>query len=191
MKIIQIGANSGNDDVQDFIFKNKNSIELVILVEPIPFIINNLKNQYNNINNVIIENIAISNNNDNNFILYYEENSNYEVSSFSKQHLLDHGCEMNKIKNIIVESITFNNLMEKYNLNYLDYLYIDTEGLDVDIIESIDFKKYKIQNLIFESNHTDGAFKKGENYNRVCNYLNNLGYTIENFNSLNTIAKLK
>jgi hypothetical protein len=42
--------------------------------------------------NIVIENIAISDEPTSEFILYYEEDSNYELSSFSKQHILDHGC---------------------------------------------------------------------------------------------------
>ena len=45
MNIIQIGANNGKDNVFDFIKENKDSLELAILIEPIPFIINELTSQ--------------------------------------------------------------------------------------------------------------------------------------------------
>jgi FkbM family methyltransferase len=190
MKIIQIGANSGNDYVFDFISKNYNEIELAILVEPIPFIINELKNQYEIYNNIIIENIAISDESISDFTLYYEENSNYEVSSFSKQHILDHGCPEYKIKSVIVPSLTINQLLDKYNIIELDYLYIDTEGLDVHILSSIDYFKYKINNIIFEIAHTDGANRQGSNYLEITNYLKNLGYSLTFIDNLNIKASL-
>ena len=80
MKIVQIGANSGNDSVFDFINKNQHDIDLAILIEPIPYIIDDLKNKYNTFNNIEIENIAISDVESDMFTLFYEENSNYEVN---------------------------------------------------------------------------------------------------------------
>ena len=35
-------------------------------------------------------------------------------------------------------------------MNTIDRLYIDVEGYDVDIINSIDFSKYKVNRLRFE-----------------------------------------
>lgn len=190
MKLIQIGANSGKDDVFNFILNNKSCIDLVILVEPIPFIINNLKQNYESIDNIIIENIAISDEDVSEFVLYYEENSNYEVSSFSKRHILNHGCPEHKIKSINVPCLTINQLLEKHNLVELDYLYIDTEGLDVHIIASIDYSKYKINNIIFETAHTDGVNTRGINYSEIMNYLNSLGYSLTPQDNLNMKASL-
>ena len=190
MKLIQVGANSGNDDVFNFISENRNDIDLAILIEPIPFIIDTLKNSYKSFNNIIIENIAISDEDTSEFILYYEENSNYEVSSFSKKHLLDHGCPDYKIKSLNVPCLTINQLLEKYNINELDYLYIDTEGLDVHIISSIDYSKYKIKNIIFEIAHTDGANNRGSNCSEILQYLDNLGYSLTPLDNLNVKASL-
>jgi hypothetical protein len=80
--------------------------------------------------------------------------------------------------------------MNKYDLEIIDYLFIDTEGLDVHIIASIDFIKYKIKNIIFEAVHTDGAFNRGENFNKICSYLNQLGYNLSNIDQLNIKASL-
>ena len=148
MKIIQIGANNGKDEVFDLINQNRFNIESVILIEPIPFIIDDLKNQYKDLDNVSIESIAINDDpNSKHLTLYYIENSNYEVSSFNKEHVIRHKPEdeTNEIKSLDIPCMTFNNIMEKYNLTDLDYLFIDTEGLDTYIINSIDFNKYNIK----------------------------------------------
>ena len=191
MKIIQIGANSGNDNTSKFIIENINNIQLAILVEPIPFILDELSNNYKNVPNCIIEPIAIAANEDELILkLYYEDNSNYEVSSFSKKHILDHGCAEEKIKSIDVKSMTVNKLMEKHNLTELDYLFIDTEGMDVWIIASLDFSKYKFKNIIFETAHTDGAKNKGYNYNEIVNYLKSIGYGVRDIDGMNAMATL-
>jgi len=182
MKIIQIGANNGKDEVFDLINQNKFNIELAILIEPIPFIIDDLKTQYKDLNNVSIENIAINDDpNSKHLTLYYIENSNYEVSSFNKEHVIEHKPkdEINEIKSLDVPCMTFNNIMEKYNLIDLDYLFIDTEGLDVHIIASIDFQKYNIKNIIFEQMHADGPFKIGNNAEQTLKYLKQLGYEFQ------------
>jgi FkbM family methyltransferase len=190
MKLVQIGANSGKDSVFSFITENRNDIELAILIEPIPFIINDLTQQYESYDNIIIENIAISDNEASEFTLYYEENSNYEVSSFSKQHILDHGCPEYKIKSILVPCLTINQLLDKYNIIELDYLYTDTEGLDAHILSSINYAKYKINNIIFEVAHTDGVNKNGSNYSEITNCLVNLGYSLTQVDNLNIKASL-
>ena len=152
MKIIQIGANNGKDHVFDFIEKNQNSIELAVLVEPIPFIIDELKSQYKNINNIIVENIAITQDEDlNSMDLYYLKDSNYEVSSFNKYHVINHkpNGSTYELDSLSVPCMTINKLMEKHNIQNLDYLFIDTEGLDVHIIASLDFNKYKVKYITF------------------------------------------
>lgn len=193
MKVIQIGANNGKDNTFDFLKENKSTLELVILVEPIPFIIDELELQYKDINNVIIENIAI--NNDENvkeMILYYLGDSNYEVSSFNKDHVITHKPPGSSfpLEYLEVPCFTINTLMNKYNLDVVDYLFIDTEGMDVFIIANINFEKYKFKNIIFEAVHTDGAFCKGANFDKICNYLTQLGYKLSNIDQLNIKASL-
>jgi FkbM family methyltransferase len=190
MKIIQIGSNDGNDNVKQFINENQNNIDLVVLVEPIPFILDKLKENYKDFNNIFIENIAISDNELEKFTLYYEEGSNYELSSFRKQHLIDCQCSLERIKSIDVKCLTVNQLFEKYNIDTLDYLHIDTEGLDVHIISSIDFSKFKIKNIIFEAIHTDGTQKVGTNYMEITKYLTELGYNLSQTDGLNIKATL-
>jgi FkbM family methyltransferase len=192
MNLIQIGANSGNDAVNDFIKENQSLIHLAILVEPMPFVLNDLNLRYQFIDNVVIESIAIvDNESENTLTLYYEDNSiNYEVCSFSKKHLLDHGCPESKIKSIDVDAMTVNKLMEKYNLTEIDHLFIDTEGLDAHIIASLDFTKYIFKNITFEVAHTDGANTRGSNFSQITEYLRSLGYTLTIIDHLNMKASL-
>ncbi len=191
MKVIQIGANNGKDAVYDLVLANKDIVSLVVLVEPIPFILEDLKNQYGSVPNVHIENIAICDVKDNShFTIYYEEGSNYEVSSFSKKHLIDHGCPEFKIREMLVPCMTVNQLLDKYKIETLEHLFIDAEGLDVHILASIDFEKYKISNIVFEGAHTDGVRTRGQNYFETIKYLQSLGYIIEVLNGLNVRAFL-
>ena len=48
------------------------------------------------------------------------------------------------------EGITFSDLCEKYNITSIDYLQIDTEGFDTEIILDIDFSKIDIKKIKYE-----------------------------------------
>ena len=58
-----------------------------------------------------------------------------------------------------VKIVVFNDLVEKYNISEIEYLFIDTEGYDYQIIKSIDFNKTKINKVKFEYKHLDDTFK--------------------------------
>lgn len=192
MKIIQIGANNGKDATFDFINEHNNILELAIIVEPIPFsdIQESLKEQYSNINNSIIENIAITSQEIKSMPLYYLKDSNYEVSSFSYEHTRQHSPNLNEypVCKMEVPCCTLNQLMEKYSVVDLDYLFIDAEGLDVHIIGSINFELYNIKNIIFEAVHADGPFQSTENLKSITDYLNVLEYQLEQYDDFCLIA---
>jgi len=61
---------------------------------------------------------------------------------------------------IKVDCITFNDLMEMCGINYVDFISIDTEGNEIDIIRSIDFDKYYINIILVERNFGDEGMSK-------------------------------
>lgn len=192
MNIIQIGANNGKDETFNFIKDHKNEIELAVIIEPIPFanVIDPLKEQYKEIDNDVIENIAISLDEKEFMTLYYLENSNYEVSSFNSHHTKAHSPNLEEfpLKEMQVPCSTINQIIDKYNIKKLDYLFIDAEGLDVHIIGSIDFNACDINNIIFECVHTDGPFKSEDNLKEIYGYLRNIGYKLEKYDDFCLIA---
>lgn len=161
MKFIQIGAHVGNDEAFEII--KKHNIELGVLIEPLPYLIPHLKENYKNIKNIHIENIAINSSNlDNNFYLYVDIRDPFtQLSSVDKTHLIHHGVPEDKIKQIPIKTSTLEQILDKYSIKELDYLFIDTEGLDCDILLDLDFNKFKINNIYFETSHSDGAFSHG------------------------------
>jgi FkbM family methyltransferase len=106
---------------------------------------------------------CVSNINDNevNFIEYNDDNSTSEnnISQWSTLLINDEHINKNRIighknyqkKNIKIQSYTFNYIMEKYCINNIDFLSIDTEGNELNIISNIDFKKYNIKTIIYEN----------------------------------------
>ena len=158
--LIQIGANDGLrfDILNQYIKKYKTKS---ILVEPIKKSFNDLIKNYENYNNIIFENVAISVNNQISH-LYKIDHSKEEkyksehfkgIMSFDKGHLIKHGVKKNDIVKEEVKSISINNLIKKHKLNKVDLLFVDAEGYDADIIE--DFLKTSLMRpiIIFEYLH--------------------------------------
>ena len=56
------------------------------------------------------------------------------INSNEIQHLLNHDVKKSHIEKIKVETLTFKNLIKKYNLTEIDLLYIDVEGYDDKLV---------------------------------------------------------
>jgi hypothetical protein len=80
------------------------------------------------------------------------------VSDLDKGSLLEvidsHKSEVDVNKTqIIVKTITFNDLLETYNTPlFIDYLSLDTEGSELEILKSVDLKKYTFGLIDVEHN---------------------------------------
>lgn len=71
------------------------------------------------------------------------------------------------MKIIDIKTITFDDLMTKYNKTYVDYMSLDTEGSELSILTTINFSKYKIKAISVENNY---------NNNSLDNFLVSMGY---------------
>lgn len=151
---IQIGTNNGNDNFRKLVIQNKP--DLVILVEPNSQLINLIQENYRDIQNVYIINKALYYQDDIDISLYIPETDefnkakngcNYSDAHYSLVPMNDWG---QTLQSITTKSIRFNTLCEIFNINKIDYLQIDTEGFDSEIIKMIDFTKYKIYKIRYE-----------------------------------------
>jgi hypothetical protein len=77
--------------------------------------------------------------------------------------------------------------LDQYSV--IDYLWIDVEGLDTDIVQYIDFTKYKIKQIRFESAHSDGKFVKGIKYQNAIIKLTQANYLLHS-DGLDTVGYL-
>jgi FkbM family methyltransferase len=62
-------------------------------------------------------------------------------------------------KEVTLPSRNFNNIVAEHNIKYIDYLSIDTEGSEFDILKSIDFEKVYIFAISIENNYQDSRFR--------------------------------
>jgi len=154
----QIGTNDGDDLFNKLV--QKYIPECIILVEPNNDLINKIKKNYSNMNNVYIYNNAIYYTDDEDIQLYIpakngvmgtvaENGLIYSDSHFSLVPMNDWGNK-NDMAKITTKSITFDTICSNHGITNIDYLQIDTEGFDSEIIKMIDFSKYKINTIRFE-----------------------------------------
>ena len=84
---------------------------------------------------------------------------------------IDHDTQIRKKnKEYILETISLNDLLVKYNApKIIDYLSIDTEGSEFNILNNFDFNKYKFRIITCEHNFTP-------NKNKIHKLLTKNGY---------------
>lgn len=131
---IQIGTNNGNDNFRKLVLENKP--KLIILIEPNYNLINSIKENYKNIENVHIINKALYYKDDIDISLYIPstDNNNKAINGCSYSDLHYTLVPMNdwgsheSLQNIQTKSITFDTLCSDFNITEIDYLQIDTEG---------------------------------------------------------------
>jgi len=185
MNIIQIGTNKANDDVTVIVEQYSSVLNKFITVEPLFVHHQDIKECYKNIPQLIIEEIAVTptpTKEKLNFYYHKEDGPGFEVASTNKEHILKHIIYNPKltedgIVELKVDCLTLNQLFEKHDLINIDVLYIDAEGLDFELIKSIDFDKFNIVNIIYEHLHINGEeaikFLESKNYDTIRNYGHN------------------
>jgi FkbM family methyltransferase len=171
MKIVQIGACRGNDHVTKLI--ENQHVDFLLLIEANPFNIDSLKQCYAN-RTCIVENIVVTADlNADSIPFYYStaDGPGYEVSSIKKSHPMMYYRE-DEIEEIVLPAISLDSLLQKYNINYLDYLFLDIEGIDAEVSLSLNLEKYDIKHVQVEFLHL------GERQNDVINHFQNSGYSL-------------
>lgn len=164
MKVVQIGSNRGDDALSRFLKSNYTDLEFGLFVEPFSIHMDNLSACYANYNNVYIENIAIKlpSNPHNMVKLYYldedakgNEDGTYQVTSCIPDHVSKHYRNLKEIdmKYFVSPCMTLDNLFQKYKIVDLDWLLLDIEGIDAEIVLSFNWDKYNIKKVEVEFLH--------------------------------------
>ena len=66
----------------------------------------------------------------------------------------------NDFKTMKLKTISLNNLFSKYSIKNVDYLSLDTEGSEYEILKSLDFKLYSPTVITVEHNFKNEIRKK-------------------------------
>lgn len=131
-----------------------------INIEPIPSVFKNLQNNRPNCINL---NCAISNSDNvtKDFMINtgHTEMLSGLIETYDKRHLLrinnealEHNCNTSIVK---VVTRTLESIFLENNMSNINFLSIDTEGSEFDVIKSINFNKVFIDVICFENNYAD------------------------------------
>lgn len=147
-----------------------------ICVEPLPEVYEKLCKSRNNSINL---NLAIDNKND---IVDFVSNCGYtEMLSGIHAHLdTRHISRINRENNLTgsktniikVKTKPLKDIFLEHDINHVNYLSIDVEGAEKQVIESIDFNKVFIDVIGFENNYPDVSvsimeYLQNKNYKRL------------------------
>ncbi len=175
MKIIDIGANYGIYSIQMAKLTGDNGT--VWSFEPdtrlSPYIVKSIEK--NNLNNIIINNMAISN---------YSGKTTFYLSENSEFNSISHNPQFHSEK-IEVETLTIDQCMEKFCWNKIDFIKIDAEGEELKIFEAAkSFLAKESPLIMFECSHID--------FKPLVDELFNFGYyTYKVIPGLNLLVPLK
>jgi FkbM family methyltransferase len=120
---------------------------------------------------------------------------NYEVDEGTSQHAslsLDfqhahlHGKGYDTINEIEVPCMTLETFYVQRYISEVEWLFVDAEGHDYDILVSIDFDRVLAKNIYFENLHTDGPHSRGRNYAHLIARLQTFGYHVVSEDGPNT-----
>jgi FkbM family methyltransferase len=163
---IEIGANDGthNDHLREMILRHQWH---GILVEPVPYVFERLRQNYGHIDRLILENVAIADH-DGNLPFYYPaplEDADRgrmppwydEIGSFSEPQVLAHADAIPDIEDRLVSTevrcLTLESLFAKHAVRDLDLIVIDAEGYDPIILRQIDFERRRPRMVVYEHYH--------------------------------------
>ena len=197
--LVVIGAHSGVWLTSLFEeYQNQN----VLLVEPVPYNISLLKENTAKYNNINIETSAVSEKNEIKKFYYVKPDAVKKlgkhwasgIGSFDKQHILNHKNKRflvsdSDIEEVNIQYLSFSNLIKKYSISSIDLLQIDVEGVEFDILNSIDFEKIEIKKIIFEFKHFDGTFKEGPKLKSIKEKLVKFNYQLKEIDKENILAE--
>jgi len=160
--VVQVGSNDGKsgDPIYDLAKNNPNSN--VLLVEPVPYVFEQLKKNYGSESRFKFENAGI--NADGSNQIFYSVNEEAfdkipnlphiynQIGSFDKAHVLklSEGNVDDYISETEVNCLTLEQLFQKNEINQLDILHIDAEGYDWKVLSQLDLNKYKPTIILFE-----------------------------------------
>jgi hypothetical protein len=104
------------------------------------------------------------------------------------EHLIKHKHDVAQVKTFNMPCVSVNDLLRKLGIVQLDYLFVDCEGEDFNIVNAIDLSEFDIRNIKFEHTHLDGSFRCGDHYHELVGKLEKHGYKCCRANDGNTTA---
>ena len=134
-------------------------------------------------------NAAISDTEENKTLYFVDElNTQNTLEANHLSFLINHhNLKKEEITEQIIKTKRLDKILDSYNFDDIDFMNIDIEGHELNILKSIDFFKYKIKFICIEMiNHNDQVKLTNEKLNAI---LTRNGYVLEKKIDFNFIFK--
>ena len=174
----------------------------VLLVEPVPHNVEAINNNLKDFKGIVLEQVAISDKKEKKDFFFVKRSSipklkkhwSSGIGSFNKSHILDHRSKRFQIEDIdidkiSIQSITLQDLIEKYSITKIDKLLIDVEGSEYAILKNIDLNKINIKKIIFEYKHFDGYKTTGKKLEEILKKFDQNNYSVSKIDEENILAE--
>jgi FkbM family methyltransferase len=148
---VEIGASDGIKYSNTYVLEKEFNWK-GICVEPIPYQFNLLCK--NRPNSICIDKAVY---NQSNQTVIFDIANKHDLLSGISSYIDRYSKKVNSNKTQInVDTITLNDLLEKANAPvFIDYLSLDTEGTEYEILKSVDFTKYTFGLIDVEHNYIE------------------------------------
>lgn len=189
---IAIGAGDGktSDPIYKLVRKHRWA---GILIEPVPYLFEKLKQNYQGCDDLIFENVAVSKEDGWHDFWYVLESKDCslpewynQLGSFSKDVILKHRRSLpgldDMLTKVAVKCVSLSTLLQTSGVKHVNLFLIDTEGYDFEVIKQINFSLLRPEIIMYEHKHLspDDAAKCAQ-------YLASFGYTVIR-EGINTLA---
>ena len=169
---LQVGSNDGlqGDPIHDLIINHKTWAG--IFIEPVEFLFQRLKKNYEDADRFVFENVAIGNEKGTKRFFYVSDKAKDELElpywhdqlgSFDKNHILQAlGDQLSPyIIEEEIECLPLQDVLDRNQVAAIDLIHIDTEGFDYKVLSQVDLNRYKPSVILFEhSLLVDGEMEK-------------------------------
>ena len=177
MKVVNIGCNDGMDDCRQFVVENLAGVMEVHLVDPSPAALEQCRQNYRDIPQARFHHLAIVPQTTARVIVYTPQGEPCsQHASVSREHLSAHHHA--RLDEAEVPAMRLPDFLASLQIGKPDRLYIDTEGLDCQILLQLDFSMPTPDFIQFEKTHADGPFRHGPTYQACVQKLQAAGYRI-------------
>jgi hypothetical protein len=174
---IVIGTHDGTNG--GWVKHIKNKLTRVVLVEASEKQFNELVQNYSDFDNVSFRNNVITGNGGN--VKFYEFGIGV-ANTLSESHYKGHVKDGEEVTIVDMVSLGINDLIIEENLQHnLDWLHLDTESIDDEIIMSLDFNKInKPKLIVFETiNFSEERLGNSERIDKLFDWLRSNGYKVK------------
>jgi FkbM family methyltransferase len=174
---VELGANNGAKESNSYYFE-LNKGWRGILIEPTPNLYLSCVKRRGS-NNAVFCNACVPFNYNEEFVhmrysdsMTISDNLNLDIGDH-KKHIETGSQFLNEGETTFsfgAKSATLNSLLEKAKAPALiDFLSLDVEGAELDVLKGVDFSKYNFKYMVIEC----------RDINKMCTYLNELNYSLE------------